>query len=137
MFIVVLIILLAVGFWWALTLHTDASIERLKETGFVVDYTLPSTPPVVFDKAHKKIAFIKLNKVLVYDYDQVLDWQWRTKEQPGWGDKSEKPENPYLIFYLQDVNQPTLQVEGFDEVKVKQWQAQLNTLLPNKASGKR
>jgi hypothetical protein len=102
-----------------------------------VDYTLPSTPPVVFDKAHKKIAFIKLNKVLVYDYDQVLDWQWRTKEQPGWGDKSEKPENPYLIFYLQDANQPTLQVEGFDQVKVKQWQAQLNTLLPNKASGKR
>jgi len=128
-----LALIIGIALWWAVTLHTDASLEHLKQTGFQVSYTLEGSPPVVFDDAHKKIAFIRLNRVLVYDYGQVLKWEWGSSEQSGWSDKSETTENIHLTFYLKDDQNPVIRIEGFDEAEAKRWRSQLAALL-SKAS---
>ena len=67
MIILLLIIIIAVGIWWSVNWHLDASLERLKETGFQVDHVLASMPRVVLDDRDHKVAFLILNKILIYD----------------------------------------------------------------------
>lgn len=131
-----LIVIIAIVLWWGLGEHNAASLDRLKETGFTVDYTLQSTPQVVFDEDRKQLAFITLDKVLVYDYDQVLGWEWKTAEHPGWTEKGNAPEGHYLIFYLQDENQPTLRVGALSESNARQWRDRLNTILTNASTAR-
>lgn len=124
-----LIVIIGIALWLGMGMHHDASLERLEQTGFTVSYTLQGDPPVVFDEVHKKLAFLKLTKSLVYDYDQVLRWEWGTQEYPGWNDKSEPTKTPYLIFYLQDKDYPSIRIEGLDQAEISRWRKQLPTLL--------
>jgi hypothetical protein len=130
MLIFLLIVVIGIVLWFGIGLYNDASLEHLKQTGFQVDYTLQGSPPVVFDNIHKKLAFLKLTGVFVYDYDQVLRWEWGTQEQSGWNNKSESIEKPYLVFYLRDQNDPVIRIYGFDEAEFKSWRERLPALLP-------
>ena len=127
--ILLLIVVIALLVWWSVGMHNTASLERLKETGFEVDYVLESAPQIVFDDDQKKMGFVKMTEVLLYDYEQVLHWEWGTTERPGWSNKGESDEIQQITFYMKDEKTPTIRVQVLNQADLKQWKVRLNTLL--------
>ena len=135
--VLLLIVFLAIG-WWVYqdTQNYEASLNRLVESGFEIDYTLEGRPSVVFDDDAKRLAFVSANRNTLYRYDQVLGWEWGSMEKPGWNDKSEADKSYYVVFYMQYEDEPTIKVEGIGESDVKLWRARLNKLLQRNSAGK-
>ncbi len=129
----VLIIAIILALWWGLGQHNAASLERLEATGFRADHILEAQPPVALDEGREKIAFLTVHKVLVYDYDQVLGWDWESTERAGWQQKSEPTVDYALVFYLQDPDNPSLRVSGFGAEDVARWRSRLEGLAAGAA----
>ena len=130
MYILLLFIIIAVGIWWGVNWRLDASLERLKETGFQVDHVLASMPRVVLDDRDRKVAFLNLNQILIYDYEQVLGWEWGASQRPGWNDKGESDMIRQLTFRLNDNNNPTLRVDVLNEADANEWTILLKRSFP-------
>ena len=128
MFIVIIVLIIAIAIWWGFTQYQATSLENLKETGFEIDYKLESSIPVAFDEDARKIAFVALDKVLVYDYAQVRAWEWETRKREGWANK--EAETVYsIVFHLDDPGQPTLRIENIDSDKIPEWKQKLADTL--------
>ena len=75
---------------------------------------------MAFDEDARKIAFVALDKVLIYDYAQVRDWTWEMRKREDWANK--EAETVYsIVFHLDDPSQPTLRIENIDSDKVPEW----------------
>ncbi len=110
MVIFLIVIIIALAAWWGLMQHGAASLEHLKETGFDVDHLIGTTTKLALDEDQRKLAYVGVTKVLVYDYEQVLGWEAKVVERDGWANKSEPAQIHYLVVYVKDEQQPEMRV---------------------------
>ncbi len=134
--IITLILVIAFAFWmfWDTQSH-EASQNNLLESGFQVDATLEGRPSVLFDRDDRKLAFVSSTRTTVYDYGQVLGWEWGSRPKEGYNAKSDTQESYYVVFYMQYEDEPTIRVEGLEEAEARVWQGKLEDLLGKGADG--
>ena len=122
------VLFIIVGFWWSAHLRQgyNNAIAALEQTGFQVDETLPSEPPVVFDQRQRKLAFISPQGAVVYEYDAIEKVQWVTHESSGWKEKN-TPERSYRLLF-QVHGQPIIAV-NLSQATADLWRNKLEKLL--------
>ena len=116
MILVLLVVAIGLGLWWFFGQHNAASLDNLQASGFHADYTLDhNVSPVALDSRTRRIAFLGLTRVRVYDYRQVISWRFDDYENPGGNDRSEPQVHRELVFrlggYEEDGEDPNLASE--------------------------
>lgn len=129
MAIVLVVLIIALAVWWGLVQHGAASLERLEESGFDVDHVIGTNTKLALDEDQRKVAYIGVSEVLVYDYEQVLGWETRVVDRDGWTNKSEPTQIHYLVVFVKDDQQSEVRIEGIDRREINRWSDQLDGWL--------
>ena len=77
---------------------------RLDKMGFTKSVKLESNNEVYFDEKQRKIAFVFSDALLVYDYGQILNWEWQ------WIEKNAVKKNNQIAFTINDREYPLLKI---------------------------
>lgn len=137
MILVLLVVAIGLGLWWFFGQHNAASLDNLQASGFHADYTLDhNVSPVALDSRTRRIAFLGLTRVRIYDYRQVISWRFDDYENPGGNDRSEPQVHRELVFRLDDAEHPVVRLAGFDAEAARRWLATLQRELPQAGRGR-
>jgi hypothetical protein len=134
-FVFLALVVVVVAVWLGFQLLSQSALDDLKTAGFAVDYSLGASPQAVFDAGRKEVAFIRLNETLVYQFDQVLNWDYEPVQGSGWSNKGEPEEKYRINFYLEDDHNPVIRVEAPEGVEIELWRDRLKTLLAKNPGG--
>ncbi|MDX1657092.1 MAG: hypothetical protein R3310_17915, partial [Candidatus Competibacteraceae bacterium] len=130
MFIVFVLLVLLFAGWVAWDwVNTEASVDNLAAVGFKADERLEGRPAVAFDRDRRQLAFVGAERATVYDYDQVLDWEWGSYQVQGWQQQDSPRQLHHVVFYMKYQDEPAVKVTGLEEKEAAYWRQRLETLL--------